>query len=70
MKIDDYREIEIECDSGSIKLSAWAVDRSGNAPFFSIQTDIDSGHASMTLEQADVFAKKIAELVDEIREAR
>ena len=69
MNIDDYEETEVDCEFGLLKLSAWAKDRAGNPAFLSINTDIDSGHASLTLSQAKVLAEKLTALVRGMEDA-
>jgi len=58
-----HETADIETESGTLRVSAYARDEAGNPPFMSILTDADSGHASMTIEQAEAFSRRIAELV-------
>jgi hypothetical protein len=60
-------EAEIKTESGTLRLSAYARDSSGNAPFMCIQTETESGFASMTLEQAEAFAQRVADMVRGMR---
>jgi hypothetical protein len=69
MKIDGCMEIDVDCESGSLNMSAWAKDRVGNAAFMSIQTERDSGHVSFNLQQAKRFSEQLAHLVKEIEDA-
>lgn len=69
MEIGDWRELNVECDSGSLKINAWAKDCADNAPFISFQTDSDSGHASFTLDQAKRLSTDLAALVFDLEQA-
>jgi hypothetical protein len=62
-----HEEADIETESGTLRISAYARDEAGNAPFMSILTDIDSGHASMTIEQAEAFVKRLSEMLRGMR---
>jgi hypothetical protein len=59
---------DIDTETGTLKVAAYARDRAGNPPFLCIQTDTESGFASMTLEQAEAFAVRITELARGMRD--
>lgn len=70
MKIDDSIEYDADVESGNLRIRTYALDRAGNPAFVSFNTDIDSGFASMTLEQADRFAEWFSSLVRELKAAQ